>query len=85
MKCKHCGDEFPDFDVAHVCTNGPYAPNIEGDFSRWWMSNCESIDHRNIMEVAEKAWNDSSELYSSKIEQLEKRIARLTWILTEQD
>lgn len=26
--CNHCGDTFPDFDVAHVCSKGQYAPKL---------------------------------------------------------
>lgn len=28
IKCNHCGDEYQDFDVAHVCSRGVYAPKI---------------------------------------------------------
>jgi hypothetical protein len=27
--CLHCGDTYPDFDVAHVCSKGPYAPKLK--------------------------------------------------------
>ena len=26
ITCKFCGDSFPSFDVAHVCSKGRYAP-----------------------------------------------------------
>jgi hypothetical protein len=29
ITCPHCGDTYPDFDVAHVCSQGPYAPRLE--------------------------------------------------------
>lgn len=29
LKCMHCGDEYPDFDVAHVCSKGEHAPKIK--------------------------------------------------------
>ena len=29
ITCPHCGDTYPDFDVAHVCSNGPYAPRLK--------------------------------------------------------
>jgi len=29
ITCPHCGDTYPDFDVAHVCSQGPYAPKIK--------------------------------------------------------
>ena len=30
--CQHCGDRYPDFDVAHVCSSGPRAPQSEPIF-----------------------------------------------------
>ena len=29
ITCPHCGDTYPDFDVAHVCSRGPYAPRLK--------------------------------------------------------
>ena len=29
ITCMHCGDTYPDFDVAHVCSKGAYAPKLE--------------------------------------------------------
>ena len=29
ITCPHCGDTYPDFDVAHVCSRGPYAPKLK--------------------------------------------------------
>jgi hypothetical protein len=29
ITCPHCGDNYPDFDVAHVCSKGPYAPKLK--------------------------------------------------------
>ena len=29
ITCPHCGDTYPDFDVAHVCSKGPYAPKLK--------------------------------------------------------
>ena len=29
ITCNFCGDTYPDFDVAHVCSKGPYAPKLE--------------------------------------------------------
>jgi len=29
ITCQHCGDIYPDFDVAHVCSKGPYAPKFK--------------------------------------------------------
>jgi hypothetical protein len=27
--CQHCQATYPDFDVAHVCSRGPYAPKLK--------------------------------------------------------
>jgi len=27
--CPHCRDTYPDFDAAHVCSRGPYAPKLK--------------------------------------------------------
>ena len=27
--CQHCACTYPDFDVAHVCSRGPYAPKLK--------------------------------------------------------
>jgi len=29
ITCPHCGDTYPDFDVAHVCSQGPLAPKLK--------------------------------------------------------
>ena len=29
ITCPHCTDTYPDFDVAHVCSKGPYAPRLK--------------------------------------------------------
>jgi hypothetical protein len=29
ITCEFCGDTYPDFDVAHVCSKGPYAPKLK--------------------------------------------------------
>ena len=29
ITCLHCADTYPDFDVAHVCSKGPYAPRLK--------------------------------------------------------
>ena len=29
ITCPHCGDTYPDFDVAHVCSKGTYAPKLK--------------------------------------------------------
>ena len=29
IRCPHCGDQSPEFDYAHVCSSGPYAPKLD--------------------------------------------------------
>ena len=29
ITCPHCGDTYPDFDVAHVCSKGLHAPKLK--------------------------------------------------------
>ena len=29
ITCPHCADTYPDFDIAHVCSKGPYAPRLK--------------------------------------------------------
>ena len=29
ITCPHCAGTYPDFDVAHVCSKGPYAPRLK--------------------------------------------------------
>ena len=29
IACPHCGDTYPDFDVAHMCSRGPYAHKLK--------------------------------------------------------
>jgi hypothetical protein len=59
--CPHCRDTYPDFDVAHVCSRGPYAPKLKAK-----MKN-------RIKELMPKPWTfpyPDRELYTK--EQFEK-------------
>lgn len=33
ITCPHCGETYPDFDAAHVCSKGPHAPKFTPTFS----------------------------------------------------
>lgn len=46
ITCPHCGDTYPDFVVAHVCSKGPYAPKLKPKMNE------------RIKELAEQATND---------------------------
>ena len=48
ITCPHCGDTYPDFDVAHVCSKGPYAPQLKSKMNerieKLKESACPKID-----------------------------------------
>ena len=46
--CNFCGDTYPDFDVAHVCSKGPYAPKLKFNMNK------------QIQELIKKAGTDTS-------------------------
>lgn len=31
ITCPHCGESYPEFDAAHVCSRGPYAVKLQSD------------------------------------------------------
>jgi hypothetical protein len=33
ITCPFCCDTYPDFDVAHVCSRGPYAPKLKSNMN----------------------------------------------------
>ena len=48
ITCPHCDDTYPDFDVAHVCSKGPYAPRLKSKMNerieKLKESACPKID-----------------------------------------
>jgi hypothetical protein len=54
ITCPHCADTYPDFDVAHVCSRGPYAPKLKPR-----MNN-------RIQQLAEQALNEYSATYHNE-------------------
>ena len=48
ITCPHCGDTYPDFDAAHVCSKGPYAPKLKSKMNerieKLKESACPKID-----------------------------------------
>jgi hypothetical protein len=48
ITCNFCGDTYPDFDVAHVCSKGPYAPRLKSKMNerieKLKESACPKID-----------------------------------------
>ena len=66
ITCPHCGDTYPDFDVAHVCSRGPYAVKLkpkmnermrqlaeQAGFMEAWFSESGDDCEREIKKFAE--------------------------------
>ena len=47
ITCPHCGETYPDFDAAHVCSSGPYAVKLPSD--------ANSNMNERIKQLAEQA------------------------------
>jgi len=69
ITCPHCGDTYPDFDVSHVCSKGPYAIKLKPQmnerikklaleagigFTLWDDSGREMIDNYTPEEYLDK-------------------------------
>ena len=59
ITCPHCGDTYPDFDVAHVCSKGPYAPKLKPKMNEringlWWKARIGYNEQNCDPEVLEK-------------------------------
>ena len=66
--CQHCQTTYPDFDVAHVCSRGPYAPKLKAkmnDRIRELSEQAEKYADYNFK--GEPFW---SEAYESKFAEL---------------
>jgi hypothetical protein len=72
--CQHCQNSYPDFDVAHVCSRGPYAPRLKEK-----MNNL-------IEELALQSANEIADLFSpgffddrmlSDVAEINKKFAEL--------
>jgi hypothetical protein len=57
ITCPHCGDTYPDFDAAHVCSKGPYAPRLKPKMNE------------RIRQLAEQALNYAEKNQSADIPQ----------------
>ena len=72
ITCPHCGDTYPDFDVAHVCSKGPYAPKLKPKMN-------ERIEELRIQALRWSGENVNHTLYSDYEIQLKeyKKFAEL--------
>jgi hypothetical protein len=61
ITCPHCGDTYPDFDVAHVCSSGPYAPRLKPQMNKRIK---ELIDKATTIE--EHGWGASYENFDKE-------------------
>ena len=69
ITCPHCGDTYPDFDAAHVCSKGPYAVKLKPKMN-------ERI--RELMEQAGAVFTDyhAVSLVDDEIEKFAELIVR---------
>ena len=47
ITCPHCGDTYPDFDVAHVCSKGPYALRLKPKMNERIRELAEQASHQS--------------------------------------
>lgn len=51
ITCSFCGDAYPDFDVAHVCSKGPYSAKLEfNGFNECSKNNKSPKDYDELIE-----------------------------------
>jgi hypothetical protein len=66
--CPHCRDTYPDFDVAHVCSRGPYAPKLKAKMNNRIQELSEQAEkYADYNFKGEPFW---SEAYESKFAEL---------------
>ena len=41
--CGFCGDTYPNFDVAHVCSKGPFAPKVTTESDLQLQKHAQSV------------------------------------------
>ena len=51
ITCPFCGDTYPDYDVAHVCSRGPYAPQLKAQLKAQYKHTM----NERIKELAKQA------------------------------
>ena len=84
ITCPHCADTYPDFDVAHVCSKGPYAPKLKPKMNErirelaeqageWYMNNSKEFP-------SPQEWNEkfAELLIQQCIEQCSKALFEYT-------
>jgi len=61
ITCPHCGDTYPDFDAAHVCSKGLYAPKLKSKMN-------ERI--RELMAEADRKCSETRGIYDEILAEL---------------
>ena len=69
ITCPHCGDTYPDFDVAHVCSKGPYAPRLKSKMN-------ERIQELATRTVGDYSNNDYWPFFTEELEKFAELIIR---------
>jgi hypothetical protein len=69
ITCPHCGDTYPDFDVAHVCSKGPYAPRLKPKMN-------ERIKELAIEAGYDWAWDTQIDFGHKEMEKFAELIVR---------
>jgi hypothetical protein len=67
ITCPHCGDTYPDFDVAHVCSKGPYAPKLKPKMNeRIRELYLQAVEYSN----GQMTFGDTREFFAEKFAEL---------------
>jgi hypothetical protein len=82
----HCGDTYPDFDVAHVCSKGDYAPKLESKAIKdngmaSIVGYCENCLYDIKVEIEKNGSADQKVALADSMEALE----RLYFLLQEEE
>ena len=67
ITCPHCGDTYPDFDAAHVCSRGPYAPRLKSKMN-------ERIKELATRTVGDYSNNDYWPFFTEELEKFAELI-----------
>lgn len=71
ITCQFCGDTYPGFDVAHVCSKGPYAykmptPSVSPDVLKMWADpRFQILSEVDKLLTASKMWDGMNWTYHS--------------------
>jgi len=57
ITCRHCGDTYPDFDVAHVCSRGPLAPKLKSTGLQHAQGNLLDLAEQGLFDVVVQGCN----------------------------